>query len=49
MWVACGVTPDEVMAEFQRREGTSGLEEKRQRAKRPSKETERNRRASDGL
>lgn len=31
MWVACGVTPDEVMAELQRREGTSGLEEKRQR------------------
>jgi phosphoribosyl-ATP pyrophosphohydrolase len=33
LWVACGVTPDDVMTELQRREGTSGLEEKRQRNK----------------
>ena len=33
LWVACGVSPEEVMAELKRREGTSGLEEKRQRPK----------------
>ena len=33
LWVACGVTPEDVMAELKRREGTSGLEEKRQRNK----------------
>ena len=33
LWVACGVTPDDVMTELKRREGISGLEEKRQRNK----------------
>ncbi len=33
LWVACGVTPEDVMAELKRREGTSGLEEKRNRPK----------------
>jgi phosphoribosyl-ATP pyrophosphohydrolase len=31
LWSACGVSPEDVMAELQRREGTSGLEEKRRR------------------
>lgn len=28
LWAACGVTPDDVMHEMQRREGISGLSEK---------------------
>jgi phosphoribosyl-ATP pyrophosphohydrolase len=31
MWAAAGVTPDEVAAELARREGTSGLAEKKSR------------------
>jgi phosphoribosyl-ATP pyrophosphohydrolase len=33
LWAACDVTPDDVMAELKRREGTSGLEEKKRRRK----------------
>lgn len=33
LWSACGVTPEDVMAEFNRREGVSGHEEKRARGK----------------
>ena len=33
LWVSCGVTPADVMAELHRREGTSGHEEKRNRMK----------------
>jgi len=33
LWSACGVTPEQVMAELDRREGVSGLEEKRARGK----------------
>ena len=32
MWAAAGVSPTEVAAELARREGTSGIEEKRSRA-----------------
>ena len=31
LWAACGVTPSEIAAELARREGTSGLDEKRNR------------------
>lgn len=31
LWSQAGVTPDQVMAELKRREGTSGIDEKRQR------------------
>src|SRR3981189_614578 len=33
LWASCGVTPSEVAAELMRREGTSGLDEKRNRKK----------------
>ena len=33
LWAACGVTPSEVAGELMRREGTSGLDEKRNRKK----------------
>jgi phosphoribosyl-ATP pyrophosphohydrolase len=33
LWAACGVTPAEVAAELAHREGTSGLDEKRNRKK----------------
>jgi phosphoribosyl-ATP pyrophosphohydrolase len=33
LWAACGVAPEDVMAELKRREGTSGLEEKKRRGK----------------
>lgn len=33
LWAACGVTPGEVAAELLHREGTSGLDEKRNRKK----------------
>jgi phosphoribosyl-ATP pyrophosphohydrolase len=33
LWAAAGITPANVAAELQRREGTSGLEEKRARPK----------------
>ena len=33
LWAAHGVTPDDVSAELERREGTSGIEEKSQRSK----------------
>jgi phosphoribosyl-ATP pyrophosphohydrolase len=33
LWASCGVTPSEVAAELVRREGTSGLDEKRNRKK----------------
>jgi phosphoribosyl-ATP pyrophosphohydrolase len=32
LWAACGVVPEDVMAELKRREGTSGLEEKKRRS-----------------
>jgi phosphoribosyl-ATP pyrophosphohydrolase len=31
LWAACDVAPDRIYAELARREGTSGLDEKRQR------------------
>ena len=31
LWADCGIAPDDVWAELARREGTSGLEEKRNR------------------
>ena len=31
LWAACGVAPEQVFAELARREGTSGLDEKRAR------------------
>jgi len=33
LWAACGITPSEIAAELMRREGTSGLDEKRGRKK----------------
>ena len=33
LWASCGVTPSEVAAELMRREGTSGLDERRNRKK----------------
>ena len=33
LWASCGVTPSEVAAELMRREGPSGLDEKRNRKK----------------
>ena len=33
LWAACGITPAEVAAELERREGISGLDEKRGRKK----------------
>ena len=33
LWAACGIAPAEVAAELMRREGTSGLDEKRNRKK----------------
>jgi phosphoribosyl-ATP pyrophosphohydrolase len=33
LWAACGITPSEIAAELERREGTSGLDEKRGRKK----------------
>jgi phosphoribosyl-ATP pyrophosphohydrolase len=33
LWSACGVTPEDVMAELKRREGISGHDEKRARGK----------------
>ncbi len=33
LWAACGVAPADVMAELARREGVSGLEEKRRRGR----------------
>ena len=32
LWADCGVTPEEVWAELQRREGRSGVDEKKSRA-----------------
>ena len=32
LWADCGIAPEEVWAELARREGTSGLEEKRRRS-----------------
>jgi phosphoribosyl-ATP pyrophosphohydrolase len=31
LWAACGITPPEIAAELAHREGTSGLDEKRNR------------------
>jgi len=33
LWAACGIEPSEIAAELARREGTSGLDEKRNRKK----------------
>ena len=33
LWAACGIDPSEIAAELARREGTSGLDEKRNRKK----------------
>ena len=33
LWAACGIAPGDVMAELARREGVSGLEEKRRRGR----------------
>ena len=33
LWAACGITPSDVAAELERREGVSGLDEKRGRKK----------------
>ena len=33
LWAACGIVPADVAAELARREGTSGLDEKRNRKK----------------
>jgi phosphoribosyl-ATP pyrophosphohydrolase len=36
LWAAAGITPDDVAAELARREGISGIEEKRNRRRRES-------------
>lgn len=36
LWAECGITPDEVMAEMQKREGISGLDEKKSRQRKES-------------